>query len=76
VLPSTRLSTRMSGAADGVRQDEKDRKDSAFQKKQLLDGRRKSGLLAICGNAVLDRTGAATAKARKNQLSKRKTFVL
>jgi hypothetical protein len=69
VLPSTRLSTRMSGAADGVRQDEKDKKDSACQKKQLIDGRRKSGLLAICGNAVLDRTGAATAKARKNELS-------
>jgi hypothetical protein len=43
--------------------------DSACQKKQLVDARRKSGLLAICGSAVLDSTGAATAKARKNELS-------
>jgi hypothetical protein len=44
-------------------------KDFASQKQQLVDGRRKSGQLAICGNAFLDMTGAATAKARKNELN-------
>jgi hypothetical protein len=36
----------------------------------------KAGNWQFCGNAVLDRTGAATAKARKKRTKRRKTFVL